>query len=398
MSDGAQSRVAGTSQGLALILIASLPTMAIVSLVPNLPQLFQRFGAVENAGLLVPMILTIPSLCIALFSPLAGVLADRWGRKPLLVGAIAVFSVVGVIPIFVDNLYAVLVTRFPVGLAEAAILTSQNALLGDYFAGERRQRWLGIMSVLGPIFAALLVLAGGMLGTLSWNAPFLLYLLGVPMLIWSAVSLFEPARARGRDVSSAPAEPFPWATARSIGFVTIVVSVLYYLQAIQLGRIFSEHGIDSPARISFYVTIASLGVVAGGWAFPRIARLKANQRFALVFAAYAVGYAGLGLAPTANTALAVALIAQFGNGLAIPAMIGWSLDRAGPHHRGRVMGIWAACFFVGTFLSPPAVTLAQSATGSFLAAVVAMGAIAALLVAVALAAGAALRGREVTES
>jgi hypothetical protein len=37
-------RKPGVSQGLALICAAALPTMAIVSLVPNLPQLFAHFG------------------------------------------------------------------------------------------------------------------------------------------------------------------------------------------------------------------------------------------------------------------------------------------------------------------------------------------------------------------
>src|SRR6476620_2219931 len=117
------TRVAGPAQGFALIFLTALPTMAIVSLVPNLPQLFAHFRDVPHSELLVPMIITLPSLCIALFSPFAGAIADFWGRRRLLLAAILMYTLVGVLPTLLDNLYALLATRFVIGIAEAAILT-----------------------------------------------------------------------------------------------------------------------------------------------------------------------------------------------------------------------------------------------------------------------------------
>jgi len=61
--------------------LATLPTLAIAALVPVLPTLFERFRDVPQAQWLVPMILTIPSLCVALFSSLIGAIADRFGRR-----------------------------------------------------------------------------------------------------------------------------------------------------------------------------------------------------------------------------------------------------------------------------------------------------------------------------
>jgi MFS family permease len=359
--------------------------MAIVSLVPNLPLLFRQFGAAPHAGLLVPMVLTIPSLCIALLSPLIGVLADRWGRRRVLLWSLVIFSVVGVLPIFLHSLVPVLLTRFPVGIAEAGIMTSQNALLGDYFSGQTRQKWLGRLSVVNPILAALLVLAGGALGSVNWSAPFLLYLLGIPILVWAFASLHEPAKEpaeRALELAPAPASYSHRAVVLAVIAMTLSMSTLYYVQAVQLGRIFGEYGIGSSASIGLYVTIASLGVIAGGWVYPKLARLDSLTKFGCVLLAYAVGYAGLGLAGSATAAIPVALIAQFGNGLAIPAMIGWCLDRFQPSFRGRGMGIWAACFFAGTFLSPPLVSLVQTFTTSFLSAVTAVGAMAGVAAAV----------------
>jgi MFS family permease len=379
---------AGAAQGLALICAAALPTMAIVSLVPNLPQLFAHFGAAPHAQWLVPMILTLPSLCIALFSPLIGNLIDARGRRPVMLASLALFTAVGVLPYAMEDLTWVLVTRFFVGIAEAGILTAQNALMGDYFRDARRLRWLGLLSVISPVLAALFVLAGGALGAVDWHAPFLLYLTGAPMLVWAAVSLREPARAS--EEAEADAGPFPWPAARGVALVTIGVSVLYFVQAVQLGRVFYDHGVASPAAISLYVTVASAGVVLGGIVFTRLGGMRMSSRFALMFASLGIGYAGLGMASTAGLALACALVAQFGNGLAIPVLIGWALDKFGMAHRGRGMGIWGACFFVGTFLSPPLLTALTDLTGSLLGAVAGTGVFCLALA----GAVAVLRGRQ----
>ena len=387
---------AGARQGIGVIALACLPTMAIVSLIPNLPQLLRHFHEARYAGLLVPMILTIPTLCIALFSPLIGAAVDRWGRRPVLCLSLAVFVIVGVMPAFVDNLYWVLATRLPVGLAEAGISVTQNALLGDYFAGATRQRWLGVLGVANPIMAALLVLAGGALGSVSWHGPFLLYLLGLPMLAWTLAWLPEPARIAPRESASAAGEDaFPWRESGVVGVTTLGMAILYYVNAIQLGRVFAEHGIGSPAEISLYVIVASAGTVLGGAGYPRLSRLRARSRFVAVLLAYACGFVGLGWAPSALTALAASLVTSFGNGMAIPVMIGWSLELFGPARRGRGMGTWVACFFAGSFFSPPFVSAVQALSGSLLSAILYIGVLAAVVCGLVIGLGATGRGKPV---
>ena len=79
-----------------------------------------------------------------------------------------------------------------VGLAEATILTVGNALMGDYFEGAERQRWLGYQNMVGPIFGSATLLAGGFLADWHWRAPFLLYLLGLPVLALVVYGCWEP--------------------------------------------------------------------------------------------------------------------------------------------------------------------------------------------------------------
>jgi MFS family permease len=369
------SRQAGVAQAVTLIGIGMLPTLAIVSLVPNLSQLFGHFRDVPNHELLVPMVLTVPSLCIALFAPVAGWLTDRWGRRRLLLISLVFYSVVGLLPLVLDNLYQIIASRFVVGLAEAAILTVGNALLGDYFEGEERRKWLGWQTIAGPVIASLLVLAGGALATRSWHGPFVLYALGLVVLFFSIIYIWEPRSvvAQAPTMGRNPEPLFPWGATVLMGAVTIAIAILYYVQAVQLGRIFGDLGVATPWKTSIMVTIASVGIVLGGWAYHRIARASVPKVIALILLAYGIGYLGLSRSPDYLVGLPFAVIAQFGNGLTIPALVSWALSQYDFAHRGRGMGFWGSCFFLSQFLSPPVVLSLQHFTGTFLAAVGALG-------------------------
>lgn len=368
-------RQAGSVQGWALIAVAVMPTLAIVSLVPNLPQLFARFAAVPNHELLVPMIITLPSLCIALFSPLAGAAADFWGRRRLLIVSLFAFGLLGLIPLLLNDLYLILGSRFIVGIAEAGILTAGNAMMGDYFAGEARQKWLSLQTTVGPIAASALILAGGKLGSFDWHGPFALYALGLIVLVWVVVGTWEPTPAAVEHASMEPrGTPFPWVKTALIGVVTLVMAVVYMVQAVQLGRIFGDLGVNSPQLNGVVITVASAGVVIGGALYRKLANRSITAMFAVIFLALGIGYLGLALSPDYRVGLVFALIAQFGNGLAFPTLLNWALSKYEYLHRGRGMGVWGSCFFVGTFLSPMFVSLVGSLAGSFLKSVGAIGA------------------------
>lgn len=68
-----------------------------------------------------------------------------------------------------------------------------------------------------------------------------------------------------------------------------------------------------------------------------------------------------------------AFVQQLGAGILIPALALWTMAQLRPEHRGRGMGIWSSCFFLGQFVSPLIVTAAESASGSIRGAFVILG-------------------------
>ena len=360
-------------RGVTLILVGLMPVLALSGLVPDLPQLFQQFASQPNRELLVPMIITVPSLCVALFSGFAGAIADRWGRRRLLLGSLLAFGALGTIPMLFTSLEAILASRVAVGIAEAAILTCGNALLGDYYDEHDRRKWLGYQNMFGALFGSAIILAGGFLADWHWRGPFLLYLFGFVVFVMAWISCPEPQRAIAAGAAQQAPAAFPWRTAAVVCGVTLGLSLIYYVQAVQHGRIFAELGVSTPARISWIVAAASLGTIVGGYLFKRFSGASMNSMLALSLLAYGLAYIGVAWAPNVNIGLPLDALGQIGGGIMLPTLIAWALGKYAFEHRGRGMGLWGGAFFLGAFVSPPALSLVGQFTPTFLASVGAAG-------------------------
>ena len=131
--DSKVSGKAGRLQGWLLIATCWLASAGAVLIAPVLPFMQKAFADEPHADILTLIVLVIPGLMIALFSPVMGVLVDVVGRKRLYLISIAVYAVAGVLPFFLHSLAAIIATRVVVGVAEAAITTISTALTGQLF-------------------------------------------------------------------------------------------------------------------------------------------------------------------------------------------------------------------------------------------------------------------------
>ena len=357
-------RTAGTIQGLALTFPITLTVMGIVLLAPVLPQMQAHFADVPNADFLVPLVLTIPALCIALFSPAAGWLADRFGRRRLLMVAIAAYAVLGVAPCFLDSLGSIFATRVGLGITEAVIITVTTTLLGDMFTGEQRERWLANQTAVASLSALALFVIGGALGVHGWRTPFLVYLSSLVMLVGVWLYTWEPQARAGRPTQD-QAVPLPWKRLGGICAVTLLASIFFYILQVQMGVALTERGVTSPARIGWLTSIASLGVPAGTFLFRAAAhRLSTARLLMLEFSIIAVGFVGMTYAPDYRAFMAFGALNQVGCGMILPTLLTWAVRGLVFGNRGRGTGIWQSVFSVGQTLSAVAIPATARLLGS----------------------------------
>ncbi len=359
---------AGFATGISLLLPITLSAMAIVLLAPNLPALLQEFASVEHHEYWVPMVLTVPALCVALFSPMAGILGDRFGRRRLLLAAFLVYAVVGIAPVFLRDLGWIIVSRVAVGLAEAMIMVLSTTMIGDYFEGPARDRWLAGQTAMASMSALLFLNVGGFLGRFGWRAPFWVY--GSALLMFVLVLLFtwEPARRDSpdaeiaqRDASSAG---FPWLRMTGIIAITVFGSVLFYTAQIQSPIGLTQFGITDPARIGFLTSLASIGVPAGTYVYSRVgSKLPIASLLLIEFTLLAIGFLLMSRSGAPAGFLVGCFINQFGAGMLLPSLLVWAISGLPFEVRSRGAGLWTGAFSVGQFLCPVVVTVAGSHTG-----------------------------------
>lgn len=378
-------RKADWRQGWILVFSGFLPVMAIMALAPTLPTLLAHFHDVPNARTMVPLLITAPSACIALFAPGAGVIADRFGRRQLMLWCLALYAAGGLCPFLIDNFWAVVGGRILIGIGEAGVLTVVNTLLADYYEEKDRHRWLMIQGLVGSCLGTLTIAGSGFLAAQGWQYPFLVYGIAIPIFLASLFYLFEPnarkkpvAAAGGATAAARPKSQFPLKVAVIVCSVTVLLSTIYFVQVINFSLLLKELGLSDPKSIGLSMALPSIGVPIGAVLYRYTTRYGAGAQIFLVFLCYAIGLGGIGMSPDYQTALAFAFVQQLANGMIVPSLITWVHGRFGSEHLGRAMGLWCSAFFAAQFLSPASVNLMRDLVGSLQAAFLAFGVISAV--------------------
>lgn len=376
--------------GISLLLPITLTTMAIVLLTPIVPNLMAQFSSVPNHEYWVPMILTFPSLCVAILCPFAGMLGDYFGRRKLLLASFILYAAVGVAPAFLDDLNHILMSRIGVGIAEALIYVLSTTMIGDYYKGASRDKWLAAQTAFASMSALLFFNLGGIMGESGWRTPFWAYASALLMflLVWKFT--WEPANDRHRDTEAEQAphnlswDGFPWATMAMIGAITIYGSIFFYTVQIQAPSGLAELGLTSPAQRGFLTSIASIGVPLGTFIYSRLGpKWPVGRLLVVEFALLAVGFMLMAKGGSVVGFLVGCFVNQLGAGMLLPTLLVWSMSILSFEIRGRGTGLWQSAFAFGQFLSPLVVTFASQRTGGLLGAfaVLSIGAMGGVLVA-----------------
>jgi MFS family permease len=340
---------------LALLSASALTIMAAATLSPALPAIEGHFANTPQVALLTRLVVTLPALWIALCAPLAGVIADRWGRRPLLLGSILLYGVAGMSGLAFDSLHAILAGRALLGIAVAGIMTAVTALAGDYYGGCARERYMGLQAAFTGFGGLLFLAAGGVLAEWHWRAPFAVYALAFliwPLVLWHLAEPPPAVPAPGGGASSAQAEAVPGALALLLA-AAVLNSAAFYLVPTQLPFHLLSFGVDAPSRTGLAIGTMTLVSALSALAYSRLRpRLGLTGTFAFGFGLMGAGF-GLLSQATAFAQLTLALAAVgCGLGTVMPSLMSTAVWLAPQALRGRIAGLLTTAIFLGHFLSP----------------------------------------------
>lgn len=337
----------------ALLAVSSLTVMAGTPIAPALPEIAAHFAGVADAELLVKLVLTLPGLFIAVFAPVMGALADRFGRKKLLLASAALYGLGGASGLFVDSLFAILVGRAVLGIAVAGIMTTSMALVGDYFTGAARHRFMGLQAAFTGYGGVVFLTVGGALASVGWRMPFLVYLIApllLPLLAWA---LHEPERPAHPTVHTDGRGRLPLGPLAAIYAAAFGVMAAFYLIPVQIPFHLKSLGGASPALAGMAIAASTLASALISPMFPRVkARLSHPGVLALSLAVAGTGLVLVSLSGAYWQVLLSLAVVGSGLGIHFPNISTWLMAVSPDHLRGRLFGGMTTALFLGQFLSP----------------------------------------------
>ena len=184
-----------------IALVMSLNALAIDVMLPALDEIGRDLGAIE--GNRRQLVIGIYLLASGIGCLIPGVYADRFGRRPLVLFALASYAILSVVCVFINDFDVLLGARAVQGFLSAGLMVVPMAVIRDQYEGDQMAR---LMSLVSAVFITVPVLAPtlgqGVLLFANWRAIFFtLAALSVMAAMWVYVRLPETlAREHRQDV------------------------------------------------------------------------------------------------------------------------------------------------------------------------------------------------------
>ncbi|WP_319579182.1 MFS transporter [uncultured Methanospirillum sp.] len=364
-----------------LLLSAMMILMGGAAVAPALPLISQAFpGASET---LISLIITLPALAIALTGFFIGALSDKFGKVPVLVASIAVFTTAGSSGFYLNSIYAILVGRFILGMGIAGITCTTSSLIACYYEGITRARVLGYQAAAMGFGVLILETSGGILAGISWRAAFLIYLIGLVILVGIITSMREPAKPRFEEKERSSDETFP-ASPLLAAYITLFLgNMLFFLLPTKFPFLLAN--LDAARVIGENTALAS-GIFLGisgcassliGVMYGRIAwRFRRNTILTFTFVFFGAGLCILGFASSLITVGIGVVFIGIGEGILMPTILTWIASITPKQYLGRASGGFSVALNLGQFASTLAIVPVFVIAGTYRNAFLACGCVA----------------------
>jgi DHA1 family bicyclomycin/chloramphenicol resistance-like MFS transporter len=270
-------------------LIQALQALAIDSMLPALGTLSGELGVTSaNQRQLVVGIFLIGS---GLGSLIPGPLADRFGRRPVLLSCLGLYVALSAGCGLVTGFPMLVVLRLAVGLASAGLTVLPAAIIRDRLEGDRMARMQSVVSMvfmIVPMVAPSLGLAVLMVAGWRWIFG-VMALLAAMVAAWTAVRLPETLRPEFR-------QPFhPARMLRSLATVITCREASGYVLGLSLVQAALFGYINSTQQLvaEHFGAGQMFPLIFGGMAVAMASTNFVNSRIVVRFGARAVSHSAM---------------------------------------------------------------------------------------------------------
>lgn len=184
--------------------LMSLNALAIDGMLPALDEMAAELGAGD--GNRRQLVVAVFLLANGLGCLVPGSLADRWGRRPLLLFSLAAYGLLSLVVALVQDFDTLLVIRGLQGLLSAGLMVVPSAIIRDMYEGDKMAR---LMSLVSAVFITVPVIAPslgqGVLLFAGWRWIFIILgLVAAVVAVWVWARLPETLHPKFRQEIDLP--------------------------------------------------------------------------------------------------------------------------------------------------------------------------------------------------
>lgn len=241
-----------------LACLGMVGALAIDTYLPSIPSIGREFGV---GPLAVQQTLTVFLFAFAFMMLFYGTLSDSFGRRPVILASLAVYTAASLGAAFAPSLGVLLACRVLQGLAAGAGSVIGQAIVQDRFAGAQAQKIMShIMMVFGLAPAIAPVLGGWLQVTLGWRATFyFLATFGALMIVLVYKGLPESLPRAQRHAFH------PLLIARN--YLKVLGHPQFLLLSLTVGMAFGGLSLYIGSAANFVMVILHLPETAFAWMF-----------------------------------------------------------------------------------------------------------------------------------
>lgn len=328
--------------------------MANTMIAPAIPDILTDLGVAQNAAGLVLAAATLPGIVVA---PVIGLLADRYGRREVLVPCLAAFGVAGGLASFAPTFGMLIFLRLLQGVGSAGLINLAVVVIADHWRGVDRARIIGQNSAMLTIALAVLPpLGGGLTDLVGWRASFAPYWIGVPIAAVAA-RVLGPSNRRDVRIGEQVRHALGYLRSARVlaamgsGMMLFVLIFGLILTALPL-YLAEDFGLGATERglvLGVPALTATVGALSLG---PLTARFGPRRLVLTGSAVVTVAFAIVAQAPVLAVVVLGALLYGLGEGATIPSLQAIVAGAAPASSRGAVVAVWVGGVRAGQSAGP----------------------------------------------
>jgi MFS family permease len=334
--------------------VTLIAVLAVSSITPAFPLISRELHvSPARVGWLISAF-TVPGIFL---TPVLGLAADRWGRKPVLVPSLVLFGIAGGLCALTRDFQMLLALRLLQGVGGASLGALNLTIISDLYSGPVRTEAMGYNASVLSVGTASYPAIGGALALLGWNYPFLLSLLAFPVAVFVLIGLPGEYPASNTSLST-------YMTRVGRALTTPAIAGMMFATITTFIMLFGSYLAFFPALAggSFGATSLAIGVVmSSGSIVTAIASTRLGQlsrRFGKVrlvragFVLYGVAMLGFPLARETWQLVIPAAVFGVGAAVSIPTILTLLADYAPEDQRGAFLSLTAMLLRLGQTLGP----------------------------------------------